>query len=50
MPGQSYYLRAIEAVKIIVEKASKVSINWIPGHINILGNDHTDEQAKQASL
>ena len=48
-PGQSWQIRLIKAGKILQAKQSSLSIQWVPGHEDILGNEEADKLAKQAA-
>lgn len=47
--GQQWQLRAIRASQRARNKGNKVSINWVPGHMDVLGNEEADSLAKQAA-
>jgi ribonuclease HI len=48
--GQSILCDAIErSEKLVVEREMKTDIDWIPGHMSIIRNDMTDEEAKKAA-
>ena len=38
-PGQSCQIRASTATKLVTRKGAKVSLNWVPGHKDIVGNE-----------
>ena len=48
-PGQACQIRAIEAAQAIVDKGASISLNWVPGHTNIAGNELADSLAKKAT-
>jgi ribonuclease HI len=48
-PGQSSLIRCIEASHRIVSQGATVTIHWVPGHEDILGNELADELAKEAT-
>jgi ribonuclease HI len=48
-PGQNCQLRAITASKLILAKGASISLEWVPGHTDIEGNEKADELAKLAS-
>jgi hypothetical protein len=35
--------------KLVVEKGMRTDVDWIPGHMSIVGNDRADEEAKKAA-
>jgi ribonuclease HI len=48
--GQSILCDAIEKLeKLVVEKGMKIDIDWIPGHMSIVGNEMADEAAKKTA-
>jgi len=47
--GQNYQIEAIEASKAIISRGGTVSIIWVPGHSDIIGNEEADRLAKQAT-
>ena len=48
-PGQSCQIRAMIASERIMTKNATLSLNWIPGHSGIKGNEVADKLAKEAS-
>jgi ribonuclease HI len=48
-PGQEQQIRTILASRKIVQKGGSISINWVPGHKDILGNEIADSLAKEAT-
>lgn len=48
-PGQSWQIRLIEAGQQLVNKGSTLSIQWVPGHEDVIGNEEADKLAKQAA-
>ncbi|KAF7890727.1 hypothetical protein EAF00_009041 [Botryotinia globosa] len=48
-PGQAYQIRAIKAAEAIRAKGAEVSLNWVPGHTSIWGNELADKLAKEAT-
>ena len=49
LPGQSYQIRTSLASEVIVNKGALVSLNWVPGHVDIYGNELADKLAKEAT-
>lgn len=48
-PGQECQIRAITAATTIINKKAKVTLNWVPGHTDIKGNERADLLAKKAT-
>ena len=48
-PGQSCQIRASTATELIRRKGAKVSLNWVPGHTDVVGNELADSLAKEAT-
>ncbi len=48
-PGQNQQIRAILASKTINSRKASISIIWVPGHTDIIGNETADKLAKQAT-
>ena len=48
-PGQASQIRCIEASNRIVAQGATITINWVPGHEDILGNELADSLAKEAT-
>ena len=48
-PGQASQIRYIEASNRIVAQGATITINWVPGHEDILGNELADSLAKEAT-
>ena len=48
-PGQSCQIRASRATELVSQKGAKVSLNWVPGHKDIPGNELADSLAKEAT-
>lgn len=49
-PGQWWQQRAIHAARQLRDRDNKVTIEWVPGHVNVHGNEEADRLAKQATL
>ena len=48
-PGQSNQIRAITAARQIKAKGASITLEWVPGHTDIEGNERADRLAKRAS-
>ena len=48
-PGQACQIRCIEASSLVVAKGATITINWVPGHEDILGNERADTLAKEGT-
>ena len=48
-PRQACQIRAINASNIAKEKGALITLNWVPGHLDILGNEEADKLAKLAT-
>jgi ribonuclease HI len=48
-PGQAWQLRCIKAANQVVSKGANISIHWIPGHKDVVGNERADILAKAAA-
>jgi len=49
-PGQSQLVRAIGAANQLEDISATISLEWIPGHMDIPGNELADLLAKEASI
>ena len=41
-------LTLLEKVDILTRQGKNIVFAWIPGHVNIHGNDHADQMAKDS--
>ena len=48
-PGQASQIRVVEASNRIVSQGATITINWVPGHEDVLGNETADVLAKEAT-
>jgi len=48
-PGQACQIRCIEASSLVVAKGATITISWVPGHEDILGNEEADTLAKEGT-
>lgn len=48
-PGQAYQIRATKAAEAIKAAGAEVSLNWVPGHTSVWGNELADKLAKEAT-
>ncbi|APA14489.1 hypothetical protein SS1G_06411 [Sclerotinia sclerotiorum 1980 UF-70] len=48
-PGQSCQIKAIKAAEAIQNKGAEISLNWVPGHTSVQGNELADSLAKEAT-
>lgn len=48
-PGQQWQKRAINAASTLRDRGNMVSLEWVPGHVNVRGNERADKLAKQAT-
>ena len=48
-PGQACQIRASQAAKLAKIKGASISINWVPGHTDVYGNELADSLAKTAT-
>ncbi|EDN96572.1 hypothetical protein SS1G_01498 [Sclerotinia sclerotiorum 1980 UF-70] len=49
LPGQSCQIKAIKAAEAIQNKGAEISLNWVPGHTSVQGNELADSLAKEAT-
>ena len=47
--GQVHQIRTSLATVVIVSKGGSISLNWVPGHVDIQGNELADKLAKEAT-
>lgn len=48
-PGQACQIRASQAAELAKDKGAAISINWVPGHTDVFGNELADSLAKEAT-
>jgi ribonuclease HI len=48
-PGQACQIRASQAAELVKSKGATISINWVPGHTDVHGNELADSLAKAAT-
>ncbi|KAJ8063237.1 hypothetical protein OCU04_008470 [Sclerotinia nivalis] len=48
-PGQICQIRAIKATETLLRKGTEISLNWVPGHTSVEGNELADALAKEAT-
>ncbi|KAJ8063422.1 hypothetical protein OCU04_008642 [Sclerotinia nivalis] len=48
-PGQICQIRAIKATETLLRKGAEISLNWVPGHTSVEGNELADALAKEAT-
>ena len=49
LPGQEYILKTHRNAEILASRGIKTHIHWVPGHVNVKGNERTDTLAKQGT-
>jgi ribonuclease HI len=48
-PGQEYVLKTHSSAEILAKREIKTHIHWVPGHVNVKGNERADQLAKQGT-
>ena len=48
-PGQACQIQASQATELAKSKGAAISINWVPGHTDVYGNELADSLAKAAT-
>ena len=48
-PGQACQIRTSKAAELAQSKGATITINWVPGHTDVHGNELADSLAKQAT-
>jgi ribonuclease HI len=49
LPGQEYILKTHHNAEILSNRNIKLHIHWVPGHVNVKGNERADILAKQGT-
>src|SRR5437588_7385154 len=49
IPGQEYILKTHTSAKILKSRGITVHIHWVPGHVQVQGNEKADALAKQGT-
>ena len=49
LPGQEYVLRALNNIQILKKAKITTHIHWVPGHVNVKGNERADQLAKEGT-
>jgi ribonuclease HI len=49
MPGQEYILNGLNNIKKLNNANIKTHIHWVPGHVNVKGNERADHLAKEGT-
>jgi hypothetical protein len=49
MPGQEYILNGLNNIKKLNKANIKTHIHWVPGHVNVKGNERADQLAKEGT-
>ena len=47
LPGQEYILKTHRNAEILASRGIRTHINWVPGHVNVKGNERADILAKE---
>ena len=47
--GQVHQIRTSLATEVIVSKGGSISLNWVPGHVEVYRNELVDKLAKEAT-
>ena len=48
-PGQEYILKTHQSAETLAARDIKTHIHWVPGHINVKGNERADKLAKEGT-
>jgi hypothetical protein len=49
LPGQQYVLKTHQYSEILANRNIKLHIHWVPGHVNVKGNERADTLAKEGT-
>ena len=49
LPGQEYILKVHKNSEILSSRGIKTHIHWVPGHVNVRGNERADTLAKEGT-
>jgi ribonuclease HI len=49
LPGQEYILRALTNIQTLKTANVTTHIHWVPGHVNVKGNERADQLAKEGT-
>ena len=49
LPGQEYILRALNDIQTLKNAKITTHIHWVPGHVNVKGNERADQLAKEGT-
>ena len=49
LPGQEYILKTHRNAEILSSRGIKTNIDWVPGHVNVRGNEQADTLAKEGT-
>jgi len=49
MSGQEYILRALNNIQTLKNAKITTHIHWVPGHVNVKGNERADQLAKDGT-
>src|SRR5205807_9749024 len=49
LPGQEYILKTHNAAETLKDQGIKTHIHWVPGHVQVAGNEKADKQVKEGT-